>query len=586
MDPNGVTDDNNNNNNDAPFVAENNNNDDNNNENNIYSEDVVDDDDDDDDERKPQSSSDPQSHRQVEEEEDEEQHHPAAAACTVAAAAEGVIREDGGFNTARADEEEEEEDSSSLPFREAKQGLMMSFYNQEKFRGEKRTIVGMLLADQQAATAEQKRQERSNTTSPSRQLSQSLPHSSSRSLPASNTNNTTNNDRTDSSPPPLRSTRSLRSVRTSSSSSSTILYSRTRNMIPDRIDLVGNQIRRLEGGRPNPNHAPGAYRMNTPATTRLQSSIRRMRMNYSSASSSASSLHSGDGMPAARRSRRYTPSTTPGLDPLQQQQQQQQQQVVNHNNPSTDADNNVEEAIISATVVRADSLPQLQQQQQQQQSETEGGDGWDMEQPAPVAADGYRKRRRPVLLFAVSSVSILLIGFGILGLIMGLGNGSNSNNDKGEEPQDTRTRCGLHPQSLLVNCDIYNGGARALIPECAEAAYESLPPPPNSNQTFSASCSASELARVSLALHLANYNERLTNPTSAMFLILATLYYSTNGPKWTKDDSWFVRGMSPCSWFGITCDPLESYVEKINLNRNRLGGSLPTELGLLTKLST
>ena len=175
-----------------------------------------------------------------------------------------------------------------------------------------------------------------------------------------------------------------------------------------------------------------------------------------------------------------------------------------------------------------------------------------------------------------------------MGLVLGLRNGSSNNDSEGEEPQEERRTCGLHPQDLLVYCDVYNGGARALIPECAEAAYESLPTPKSNeistSTSTSTSCGATDLARVCLALQLANYNDSVTIEKRSMFLTLATLYYSTDGPHWEKAQSWFFEGMSPCSWFGITCDPSGTDVVEIKLGENNLVGSLPTELGLLTKL--
>ena len=211
-----------------------------------------------------------------------------------------------------------------------------------------------------------------------------------------------------------------------------------------------------------------------------------------------------------------------------------------------------------------------------------------MGEPAPVEAGGNRRR---TIIMVVFAILLLVIGGGVAGVVFGLMAGGSDSDELAttEGPQDntanTVTRCGLHPQDLLGNCDPFNGGSRALIPECAEASYASLPQP-DSSQTSSSSCAASELARVSLALQLANSDDdHLANHLSSMFLILATIYYSTNGPSWSVESSWFLDGISPCSWFGVTCDPSGLDVTGIILEENNLVGSLPTELGLLTKLS-
>ena len=190
----------------------------------------------------------------------------------------------------------------------------------------------------------------------------------------------------DSPPRPLRSSTSLRPLRTSSSASTTRKSGGDMNVVPNRIDRVGDQIRIMEGGRPNSNHAPGAFRINTPATNQPNSSIRRMMMSPAS-----SSLHSGDGISNPE----HIPSTITAQDPL-----------VMHDNPSTN-----DEATISATVVRADSLWQPPQQDivgdqviSARTDEAEGSEARDLEQPAPVEAGSLRKRRRTVMTVTIATI--------------------------------------------------------------------------------------------------------------------------------------------------------------------------------------
>ena len=421
---------------------------------------------------------------------------------------------------------------ASLSFLEQKNEVMSSFRQQQGFRDEKGTIVGMLLAEQHASRSEQKLQH-ANQQQSSRSLSSTVPLSS-------------------PSPPPncSRLSRPPSKTHLQHSTSEFSTSSATNNA---HLNRAWDSVRFTEGqgAQFRSSHLPGAYQVNTPAENRPHPSTRRMF--------SFSSLHSSNGR---------------------------------LNEPTTEQDREREissiAANISAEVVRADNVSL------QQQFHAEAVDdvylGERTEEPTPVEAGGTSKRRGNIILVMSVAISLLLVGGGVAGLVLAEGKSDHNEmvgSEGSQEPegsQDNGLRCGMHPQDLLMNCHLKDGGARALIPECAEAAYESLPPT-ISNQTSLTSCSARDLAHVSLALQLANYNDSVKSETRAMFLTLATLYYSTDGPNWARDQSWFVDRMSPCSWFGITCDPSGTEVVAIGLEQNNLVGSLPTELFLLTKLS-
>ena len=432
-----------------------------------------------------------------------------------------------------ATEETDKAQPTSSSLLDHKNEVIASFQQQQGFRDEKRAIVGMLLEEQQLASTSQKRQHFANQSQSSRSL---------RSRDATPTF---------PSPPPQQRSTSLLPLRSSSSKNMTSGRSTSNATASEGVRLIEEQ----EGGLPHPSHAPGAYRMNTPARGRTHPSYSARMMT------SSSSLRSDND------ERRNTPTT---------------EQDNAHGNHGTGAS-------ISAVVVRAEE-GSLQQQVNAEVAADYHSVG--MEAPAPVEAGGSNLKRRRNIIVVALVISVLLIGGGVAGLVLGLASGNNDSNATTETPP-AEERCGLHPQDLLVNCDVYNGGAQALIPECAEAAYESLPfATSNANQTSSSSatstsCHASELARVSLALHLANSatSEHMTGSARSMFLALAILYYSTDGPNWVRQQSWFVEDMSPCSWFGITCDPSGTDVVQIGLERNNLVGSLPIELGSLTKLS-
>lgn len=65
-------------------------------------------------------------------------------------------------------------------------------------------------------------------------------------------------------------------------------------------------------------------------------------------------------------------------------------------------------------------------------------------------------------------------------------------------------------------------------------------------------------------------------------LALVAFYNSTGGPGWTNDSNWLTGPVS--SWYGVTVEG--GRVKKIILNSNNLSGTLPTDLGQLSALTT
>ncbi len=63
-------------------------------------------------------------------------------------------------------------------------------------------------------------------------------------------------------------------------------------------------------------------------------------------------------------------------------------------------------------------------------------------------------------------------------------------------------------------------------------------------------------------------------------LALVALYNATDGANWTDNTGWLSDPVS--SWFGVTVE--EDRVTRIDLNRNQLSGTIPSELGDLTNL--
>jgi len=67
---------------------------------------------------------------------------------------------------------------------------------------------------------------------------------------------------------------------------------------------------------------------------------------------------------------------------------------------------------------------------------------------------------------------------------------------------------------------------------------------------------------------------------------LATLFFQTGGNKLWKFKSGWLTSTSPCGWYGVTCDDTTGKVAGIELSDNSLVGSIPSELGILSALTS
>ena len=67
--------------------------------------------------------------------------------------------------------------------------------------------------------------------------------------------------------------------------------------------------------------------------------------------------------------------------------------------------------------------------------------------------------------------------------------------------------------------------------------------------------------------------------------VLISLYRSTSGESWQKKKKW-LSSEPVCSWYGVECGSNDGIIS-LRLNENHLGpGTVPTELGDLTAMST
>lgn len=66
--------------------------------------------------------------------------------------------------------------------------------------------------------------------------------------------------------------------------------------------------------------------------------------------------------------------------------------------------------------------------------------------------------------------------------------------------------------------------------------------------------------------------------------LLTLLYGNWDGEGWRSKESWLSTEISECQWEGIGCTD-DGLVRTISLESNNLGGTMPTEIALLTALS-
>ena len=64
---------------------------------------------------------------------------------------------------------------------------------------------------------------------------------------------------------------------------------------------------------------------------------------------------------------------------------------------------------------------------------------------------------------------------------------------------------------------------------------------------------------------------------------LIALYNTTDGPNWTRNSNWDTTA-PVADWYGVTTDTNGS-LTRLYLHRNRLTGTIPTEIGNLTNLT-
>ena len=73
-------------------------------------------------------------------------------------------------------------------------------------------------------------------------------------------------------------------------------------------------------------------------------------------------------------------------------------------------------------------------------------------------------------------------------------------------------------------------------------------------------------------------------PLSPVYKALKELYDSTSGEDWYDKNNWLMYTISWCNWYGVTCDETSKSITKISLRYNRLQGSIPASISNLLRL--
>ena len=60
-------------------------------------------------------------------------------------------------------------------------------------------------------------------------------------------------------------------------------------------------------------------------------------------------------------------------------------------------------------------------------------------------------------------------------------------------------------------------------------------------------------------------------------------HVASYGTGWIEETGW-LTDLTECEWFGVVCDDGRKIITELDLPRNRLGPTIPSEIGLLSGL--
>lgn len=189
------------------------------------------------------------------------------------------------------------------------------------------------------------------------------------------------------------------------------------------------------------------------------------------------------------------------------------------------------------------------------------------------------RKHNTQLYWIIGGVAILAIIGAVVGVVIALTGGNSTATADGDSNsnQSANLRCTWDPASVCTT------GSMA-IPTCAVPAYNAIMDTAISIEVWAedSSCSPANFGAVALAVAQTNYNEKLRKPE--IYFALAAFYFAADGPSWRFDTLW-LKGSSPCLWFGVECYS-DGNIVAIELPGNNLKGSLASQIGTLSNLQT
>lgn len=193
------------------------------------------------------------------------------------------------------------------------------------------------------------------------------------------------------------------------------------------------------------------------------------------------------------------------------------------------------------------------------------------------------QRRSDILLFLIAA----LIGI-VFGLCIGLPI-RNSNESKeeveprsGGAPKCDYSRNGTMIPSVFLQCEcdgtisMWNEGVRSQYSFLREYYIPTLLP---NFAEEDESCDPTNSALWQLA------NDTLfgANLTDNRYL-LTLLYANWDGEGWRRKKDWLSPIVTECEWEGVSCNTNNERIRSLALDRNNLGGTIPSEIGLMPTL--
>ena len=206
--------------------------------------------------------------------------------------------------------------------------------------------------------------------------------------------------------------------------------------------------------------------------------------------------------------------------------------------------------------------------------------------PSREPHESIEAKTNPKLRFYIAG-AVLLVIIIIVAVALGVtlsssGGGSETNNIDEPQPEVEVNTANCMVTELYQQCE--NGTQVPL--ECSTDRFNELRAwVANVDSYFveeDDSCAPTNLALYALA-H-ATFEAEMEPQSRLNRYALGVFYLATNGPRWRADNKW-LGAQSVCEWRGIGCLE-DGNVVTMELESNRLSGSLPPQLALLSALGT